>query len=103
MSESSTDLFETARNLESDILRRIASKSQKAIALDLGVDEATISRWLHPETGILRRAAQLLASLNLRVKDASERDFRESEVAALETLAMELLFQRRKEREARQQ
>lgn len=102
MSESSLPLLEMARNLESDLLRRIAGRSQKAIALDLGVDEATVSRWLHPETGILHRACQLMAALNLRVKDASERDFRESEVAALETLAMELLYLRRKERDGKQ-
>lgn len=102
VTESSPDVLESARNLEGHLLRRIASKSQKAIALDLGVDEATVSRWLHPETGILHRACQLLAALNLRVKDASERDFRESEVAALETLAMELLYLRRKERDGKQ-
>lgn len=91
----SQSISEKARNLEAHLMRLIAQRSQTRVADDLGVDDSTVNRWITSESG-LRRACEVLAALNLRLKPADEPDFSDSYVGALETLARVQLDERRK-------
>lgn len=91
----SQPLREKARNLEAQLMRLIAHRSQTRIADELGVDDSTINRWITGESG-LRRACEVLAALRLRLKPDDEPDFSDSYVGALETLARVQLDERRR-------
>lgn len=91
----SQSLREKARNLEAQVMRLIAHRSQTRIADELGVDDSTINRWLSGDNG-LRRACEVLAALRLRLRPDDEPEFSESYVGALETLARVQLDERRR-------
>jgi hypothetical protein len=95
MASLSSSLSEKARNLEAQVMRLIAHRSQTRLADELGVDDSTINRWLTGDNG-LRRACEVLAALRLRLRPDDEPEFSESYVGALETLARVQLDERRK-------
>lgn len=99
MQPVSPSLAEKTRNLESELMRLIAQRSQTRIADEIGVDDSTLNRWLSSDAG-LKRACEVLAALGLRVKPDDEPDFSDSYVGALETLASVQLDERRKRRGA---
>lgn len=99
MQPVSPSLAEKTRNLESELMRLIAQRSQTRIADEIGVDDSTLNRWLSSDAG-LKRACEVLAALGLRVKSDDEPDFSDSYVGALETLASVQLDERRKRRGA---
>lgn len=95
MQEMLHSLREKARNLEAQLLRLIAQRSQTRIADDIGVDDSTLNRWLSSDAG-LKRACEVLAALRLRLKPDDEPDFSDSYVGALQTLVRVQLDERRR-------
>lgn len=83
--------------LEGQVLRAIASLSQKVAAERLGIDGSTMSRWLESENG-LPRACALLSVLGFKLIDERVPLHDTGYVEALETIARRQLDQRRAER-----
>lgn len=88
MAPSSPSIDEKARRLESDLLRAVAARGQQHIAVDLGIDDSTFSRFMNAERekGIVR-VCRFLASLGLKVVADDTPTFDSRYVEALETLA----------------
>lgn len=73
-----------AREIETLILQRLARTSQKAIALETGCSESTVSRW---NDGEYQRWAQVLTLLGLRVVPQTAVVVTADYLSALETMA----------------
>lgn len=74
-----------ARKMHAVVLRRLqGDASQKALALAMGVDEATVSRLVNQH---LAKFTQLLAHCGLKVVPVEARCFKPEEVDALVLLA----------------
>lgn len=61
MTELSTEIITKAHNLQTTVLQMLADKSQHEVALLLGVDDATVSRWKSDECGLLKAARMIAA------------------------------------------
>lgn len=75
---------ERARKNESVMLQALAATGQNTVALAMGVNESTISRF---KDGGLAQAAQLLAHCGLKVVPVGMACFDPNYVEALKTLA----------------
>lgn len=63
----------SARKVESLIRSRVAERSQKTVAFDMGTDTSAVSRWLSGQTGIpLQDVGGLLDALCLEVVPREE-------------------------------
>ncbi|MCO7513737.1 transposase family protein [Pseudomonas guariconensis] len=82
--ELSQERDDIAREIETLILQRIARTSQKAIALQTGCSESTVSRW---NDGEYQRWAQVLSLLDLRVVPSTAVVVTAEYLSALETMA----------------
>ena len=61
MTELSTEIITKSHNLQTTVLQMLADKSQHEVALLLGVDDATVSRWKSDECGLLKAARMIAA------------------------------------------
>ena len=61
MTELSTEIITKSHNLQTTVLQMLADKSQHEVALLLGVDDATVSRWKSDECGLMRSALMIAA------------------------------------------
>ena len=61
MTELSTEIITKSHNLQTTVLQMLADKSQHEVALLLGVDDATVSRWKSDECGLMRAALMIAA------------------------------------------
>lgn len=93
----SLPLRQAARIVEAQLMRSIAERTQTRIADLLSIDDSTFNRWITSDAG-LRRCAELLAALGMRVKPVGDPDYSPAYVEALETLTMHQLEQKRTER-----
>ena len=66
MTELSTEIITKSHNLQTTVLQMLADKSQHEVALLLGVDDATVSRWKSDECGLLK-AARMIATCGGKV------------------------------------
>lgn len=77
----------SAARIESDILRRVAEKTQTLAAACMGVHPSTVSRMLED----LPRWSQLLAALELQVASSDSMLFDPDEIFAIENMASKYL------------
>ena len=75
---------ERARKNESVILQALAAAGQNTVAIGMGVNESTVSRF---KDGGISQAASLLAHCGLKVVPTGMRCFNPEYVEALKTLA----------------
>jgi len=68
MTELSVEVITKSHKVQATVLRMLADKSQHEIALMLGVDDATVSRWKSDECGLLK-AARMIAACGGKVVD----------------------------------
>lgn len=61
MTELSTEIITKSHNLQTTVLQMLADKSQHEVALLLGVDDATVSRWKSDECELMRAALMIAA------------------------------------------
>ena len=61
MTELSMEVITKAHKLQAAVLRMLADKSQHEVALLLGMDDATVSRWKSDECGLMRAALMIAA------------------------------------------
>jgi transcriptional regulator with XRE-family HTH domain len=94
MTELSAEACARSRNIRAHLLRLINERTQDKTARALGIDPGTFSRWLTSDAG-LDRACELLAVLELRVKDLHAPDFDEGYVTSLEGIARAKLDMRK--------
>jgi len=88
MKPLSDDINERARKIQSIILQRLAAKTQTAIALELGVSEAKISRF---KTDDLSEFSKILSILELKIVPDDSVDVSQDEIDALKTFARKYL------------
>lgn len=82
--ELSQERDDITREIETLILQRVARISQKAIALEMGCSESTVSRW---NDGEYQHWAKVLALLDLRVVPSTAVVVTAEYLSALETMA----------------
>ncbi|MFG1172137.1 CII family transcriptional regulator [Erwiniaceae bacterium CAU 1747] len=63
--ESITTARNEARDIESEIVSRIAAQGVTAIAKKIGVDKSQVSRW-QSRGGLVEKASQLLAAIDFQ-------------------------------------
>ena len=68
MTELSVDVLAKSHKLQTTVLQMLADKSQHEVALLLGVDDATVSRWKSEDCGLLK-AARMIAACGGKVVD----------------------------------
>ncbi|WP_158784183.1 CII family transcriptional regulator [Pantoea sp. BAV 3049] len=61
--ESSATSRNKARDIESEIVSRIAAQGVTAVAKQIGVDKSQVSRW-QSKGGLVEKASQLLAAID---------------------------------------
>ncbi len=61
--ESAATMRKKARNIESEIMSRIAVRGANKVAAKIGIDESRISHWKKPG-GLVERASLLLAAID---------------------------------------
>jgi len=86
----SATLDASARKIEHDILKRLASVGQARIAEQLGVNESTVSRW---KDGDIARWARFLALLGLKTAPQAYRCYDEETLKAMFTFAKQRMAQ----------
>jgi uncharacterized protein YmfQ (DUF2313 family) len=77
----------SAARIESDMLRRVAEKTQVVVASCMGVHPSTVSRMLED----LPKWSQLLAALELQVASSDSMMFDPDEIFAIENMASKYL------------
>ncbi len=77
----------TAARIESDVLRRVAEKTQAHAAACMGVHASTVSRMLED----LQKWSQLFAALELQVASSDSMMFDPDEIFAVENMAAKYL------------
>lgn len=61
MTELSAEIITKSHKLQTTVLQMLADKSQHEVALLLGVDDATVSRWKSDDCGLLKAARMIAA------------------------------------------
>jgi len=84
MSPVSSATTERARKFHSLALQRVASVGQNAVAEQLQVSEATVSRFVSAD---LERACHVMAILGLKVVPADMKCYPKDQIEAIFTLA----------------
>lgn len=79
--ESTTTSRNTAREIESEILSRIAARGVTVVARQIGVDKSQVSRW-QSKGGLVEKASKLLAEIEF-MKPEGLVIFQGEETAAL--------------------
>ena len=85
---SSPVVLESARKIESAIMKRMHSVGQKQVAEAIGMSESTISKWVGP-SGTLEKFCQILAFLDLKVAPTTDILFDPARLEALMLLAQD--------------
>lgn len=63
--ESSATSRNIARDIENEIIVRIAERGVTAVAKEIGVDKSRVSRW-QSKGGLVEKASQLLAAIDFQ-------------------------------------
>lgn len=88
MNKLSPDQLASSRKIESVILRRLAQRSARSVAEDLGIHESTVSRWKEEK---LPMVAKVLAALDLQVVSCDTMTIEHDEKLSLMRLAKQYL------------
>lgn len=97
MSTSLQQAQERSRQIESQLLNKLAETGQAQVASSLGIDQSTISKW--KASGHFAELARLLVALGLKPVNEGDKVVSDcdlvvepSEMAALKTLARKYLL-----------